>query len=250
VIDFSLLISGVLALGAFGIAVRVARPRALDRRGLLDVALGGAVIGVLVARVAALLLEDPRGLLAPRDVLLIRGGVEFWPGVVAAAGGFLFLTRGDTAPAATRLADVAPAAVAAYAAYEGACVVRGGCFGPTAALGLRPPGLSTPMVPVGIAAAAALFGLAVVVRRMVAHRAAVAVVAAIGGVAAVRGVAGFGLPHIGDGLTRPHVSSLAVAVGAAAAAIVLGRTPTPSSSSPAFSTTTASPIVDRAEGSE
>ena len=246
-IDITLLASAAVALVAFSVAVRILRPRVLDRRGLLDASLGAALVGVLAGRIVALALDDPRGLLAPRDVLLIRGGVEFWPGVVAAAGTFLFLTRGNTASPVARLTDIGPAAIAGYGGYEALCLARGGCFGPAAAVGLRPPGLSTSMMPVGLVVAVAVLLLAALVHRVAGARPVLALTAAIGGVAAFRSAAAFGLPHVGTDLSRPHLTSLAVAGMAAVAALIAWRTPTASSSRATISTTTAPAAVQRAE---
>ena len=41
--------------------------------------------GVVVGRLIALALDDPTSLGAIRSILVIRGGVEFWPGVAAFA---------------------------------------------------------------------------------------------------------------------------------------------------------------------
>jgi len=223
VIDTSLLISAAVALTAAWLARRVAPARVVQRRGTFDHFVAAAVAGVLVGRVVALVFDDPATLLVPRDVLLVRGGVEFWAGVGAAALAFLLVTRHEAASPVGRLADAAAPAVVGYAGYEATCVFRGGCYGPHSSLGLRPSGLSTTMLPIGVLAGAALVGAAVVVYRMSTHRPAAAVVIATGGVGAVRSVASLWLPNIGTGLSRPHVTSLVVAVAAAMALPIVWR---------------------------
>ena len=241
-IDASLLISAVAAFIAFYVGSRVGPLRVLPRPVLFDAALAAALTGVFSGRLVALAFDDPRSVLAPRDFLLVRGGVEFWPGVAAATATFLFITRHEVVPRVDKLADVLPAALVGYGAYEAACLARGGCFGPVAPLGLRPAGLATAMVPIGVLVAVFVAGIAVVVHRLAARRPSVAVAVAVAGVAAARAAAGFGLPRVGTDLSRPHVTSIAVAALASAVAVALWRSPTVSSGSPGISTTTATPL--------
>lgn len=42
-------------------------------------------VGLLVGRITTLALDDPNSIGSPLDMLVIRSGVEFWPGMAAAA---------------------------------------------------------------------------------------------------------------------------------------------------------------------
>ena len=70
------------------------------------------------------------------------------------------------------------------------------------------------MFPISLVVAAAAAGAAVVVRRW--HRRGLPDLQVIGvallALAAIRSVASIWLPHIGDGLTRQHRTSIAVAI--------------------------------------
>lgn len=202
-------------MAAAWLTLHVAPARVMQRRGLFDHFVAAAVAGVIAGRLVALLVDDPATLLAPRDVLLVRGGVEFWPGVAAAGIAFLAVTRHETASSLRRLSDGVVPALVGYAGYEATCALRGGCYGPHSPVGLRPSGVTTTMLPTGVLVAVALVTLSVLVYRMSIARPAAAVVVAAGGLAAVRSVASFWLPNIGPGLTRPHVTSLVVTVAAA-----------------------------------
>lgn len=208
---------------AAGVTVlaRVAPPRS-RAEPLFDLLSLPLLAGVAGARVTAVALDDPSALGGARDLLLIRGGMEFWAGLFAAA---LTLAarhrRTPGVPPLTGLVDVAPYVLWALAIYEGTCVVRDGCFGPASSLGLRPPGVGYRQVPIGIAVAAALALVGIVVRRVAASDRLGAIVLAIGGLAGVRSVAAFWLPRITAGLSRQHRESLVVLATAVAAGLVI-----------------------------
>ena len=230
-IAFDLVLSAVAGLGAAWLARRAAPPRVLSSSGLLDAFVSAAVVGLLAGRIAAAALDDPSALSRLGDLLIVRGGVEFWPGVAFAAALFGHMTRREPGGLVERLVDAAPAALVGYAGYEAACLVRDGCYGPASPIGLRPPGMADAMVPVGLVVAAALLGLAWTVRRLA--RGPHALAAAVAGLASIRAVAAFWLPHVPGSLTRAHAESLAVAAAgwAALAALWVVRRPTASSRS-------------------
>lgn len=225
-IDYGLLVSVMVAFGAASVLswrwsiAEEAPPEASDKPvDFLDLALGPALAGLAVGRLAALALDDPNSIGSLSDMLIIRSGVEFWPGVVAAALVVLWGERRAGLAPLTRLSLLVPLAMVGYSGYEAACVFRDGCFGPASPVGLRPPGVSTTMLPVGWLMAAAVVVGAVAVRALaerVAPRAAV-VAAATAAVAGVRSVGSIWLPHVGDGLTRQHSTSIVVAAIAFAA---------------------------------
>ena len=200
-IDAGLLLS-VLAVAAAVYVARWRYPRTTVAPGAAtDRMLAPAIAGLFVGRIAFMLLDDPRGLLRPFDVLLLRGGIEFWPGVVAAAAVAARQARRDGVPAGERLRDLLPVALVGYAAYEATCIVRDGCFGPVSRVGLRPPQSAVTQFPVGWAIAAALIGLGGVLRGRDAPSWR-GVAWATAGVAAVRLTASIWLPSIGSGFDR------------------------------------------------
>jgi hypothetical protein len=212
VIDQGLLWSMAVMAVAVSLTLALAPPRTTNRRNLLDSAIGPALLGLLVGRVVAMLLEDPGSLTRPADILVLRGGVELWPAVsIGVIAGFV-ATRRDGRNGWAALADAAPSCLVGYAAYEGACLARSGCFGPMSKIGLIPPGLTSAMVPVGLLVAVAVVVLAAAVRRHTLRDDFGGVALAIGWLALVRSVASIWLPKISNGPTRQHVESALVLV--------------------------------------
>ena len=214
-IDFGLLVSIVVAVGVPALLVHWWPLTTYgDAVGFVDVAIGPAFAGLAVGRLAAVTLDDPASLNSIPDLLIVRSGVEFWPGVAAATLAVLWAARRSGVPPLDRLADMVPLSMIGYAGYEAACLFRDGCFGPHTAIGLRPAGLSTTMLPIGLLMGVGTVGAAVAVRSLRARRwpGSVVVLAGGVGVATVRAVGSFWLPHVGTGLTRQHLASIAVAV--------------------------------------
>lgn len=229
-IDFGLVISIAIAFALPSLVAFRWRMRTCDAGDrFYDVALVPVAAGVVVGRFSTLLIDDPNSASSLADVLIVRSGVEFWPAVAAAAAVAGWLARRDGTGAGDRLSDLAALAIVGYAGFEAACVFRDGCFGPASPLGLRPPGIGTTMVPMGLFVGAALAILAIGIHRL--DRSAVSktttISLAVLGVAFVRGLASFWLPHVGDGMTRQHQSSIlvaAVAVIAATTSLARDRT--------------------------
>jgi len=174
--------------------------------------------GVLVARLVAVALDDPSTLGRPKDLLLIRGGMEFWAGALAAVVVAGIGAHRAKVPVLARLGDLAVYALVAYAAFEATCVLRDGCFGPLSPIGIRPRGLGAPEFPTGLFVGSAVLGLAVVVRRCARQSGGMAVWFTAGGLAFIRFAAAFALPRIGTGPSRPQVEAGAVTV----ATVVVG----------------------------
>lgn len=218
-IDYGLLLSVLLAFSVPTLATRW-WPLSIDvgpepeAPSFLDVALWPAAVGVLVGRMTTLALDDPSSMTRFADVIIVRSGVEFWPGVLAASMTVAWsASRSSGSPLAT-LAGIAPLAVLGYAAYEAACLFRDGCFGPSSRIGLQPAGVASPMLPIGMFMAGALVAVAAVVRLTVDRKvpSAIVILLAVLGVATVRSVASFWLPHVGTTPTRQHVLSIAVVI--------------------------------------
>lgn len=225
-IDYGLLVSMIIA---FGVPSLVGSWWMVSDRdgpvGFLDVALGPAFAGLAVGRLTTLALDDPSSIGSISYMLIIRSCVEFWPGVVAALAAVLVGAHLGLVSPSKRMAELAPLAMIGYAGYEAACVFRDGCFGPASAIGLRPPGLATTMLPVGWFMAAAVGVAALGVRALVARGRPPLIVAlaSVAAVASVRAVGSIWLPHVGEGLTRQHLSSIALGTASlAAVAIVAG----------------------------
>lgn len=191
--------------------------------GVLDISIGALFIGLAVGRVVALAIDDPSSLMSLSDVMIIRSGVEFWPGVAAALVWLAFQARRNNVPVAVRLAALVPAGLVAWACYEATCLIRDGCPGPASSLGIRPDGLATRMFPIGIAVAVAAVGSAVALDRW--HRGGLAsrqvVVLALLAVAGIRAMSSIWLPHIGEGLTRQHRESIVIFAAAVGLLIAL-----------------------------
>ncbi len=222
-IDYGLLFSIIIA---FGVPSLVAYWWLLfisdESVGFFDVALGPALAALVVGRLVTLALDDPNSIGSIPDMIIIRSGVEFWPGVAAAVGLLVWSGRRAGEAGLAWVAAVVPLAMLGYAGYEATCPFRDGCFGPQSAIGLRPPGLSTTMLPVGLFIAGAVVIGALVVRGLAArgHSPVVIVLVSAVVVASVRSVGSVWLPHVGEGLTRQHRTSIGVAVAATLGIII------------------------------
>ena len=224
-IDVGLLLSAVAAWAVVAGSSRWVPPAAIAGKDVADLLLGPFMAGLIAARLAYVALEDPAALGSVRTLLVIRGGVEFWAGagvllVVLALG----LRRRTKRHVDVSIAELAPFVLWGYAAYEAACLVRDGCYGPASAIGFVPDGLRTRMFPVGVAVAVGVAALGVFIRLLWRWEPLWRILLALGGVAAVRAVAALWLPHLGEGPPREQVESAAVAVGVAVAAAAMAIT--------------------------
>ena len=222
-IDYGLLLSLMIGFGAPTLLAQWWPLGTFEPNvGFIDVVLGPAFAGLAVGRLTTLALDDPSSIGSISDMIIIRSGVEFWPGLAAAIVVVFWGARRSGVPPLARLADLVPLALVGYAGYEFACVFRDGCFGPDSGLGLRPRGLSSTMLPIGWFVAAAITVGAVGIHVLsVRNRPRVVVV--LGGVlivASTRALASIWLPHVGDGLTRQHLVSIWVAIAAAVSLII------------------------------
>ena len=217
-LDVGLLTTAVVLWLVLAAASQWAPSPAVERGELLDRLALPAVAGVIAGRLVAAILDDPASLRSLRAFLVIRGGVEFWPGMAVAAALLAVGIRRRRRAVTFDLADLAPFLLWGYAAYEASCVVRDDCYGPASPFGFTPDGLRATMFPVGLVVAGVVAVLGLTVRRLWSWDPASRIVLAVGGVAAVRSVASIWLPRIDDGLTRQHIES----IGVLAAALVAG----------------------------
>lgn len=199
-----------------------------------DALMMSALAGLIAARLAFVALEDPASFSRFRDLLIIRSGVEFWPGLAVGAAVMVRGARRRKVPIWSALAVAAPLFLVGYGAYEATCTLREGCFGPQAPVGLTPAGFAGSVFPVGWAVAVVSVVAGIVLRRLDLPDVRV-VLPALLMVASSRAVAGFFLPRVGSDLTRPHLESLSLAAAALAAHLgvgALGRHTTSSRTSP------------------
>ena len=222
-IDVGLLVTIVVVLAVPSVFVTPWPPESLPS-GLFDASLGALGVGLVVGRVTAVALDDPGSVLRLNSLLVIRSGVEFWPGFAAGVMWLTFGARREHVKVADRLAVLAPAGLLSWALFEATCIIRDGCPGPITSIGIRPHGLASKMFPVGLVVAVAAGASAVLIDqfRRRGLRSAESVVLAVGLMAGIRSVASVWLPHVGHGLTRQHEASLVVA-GAALATVAALR---------------------------
>lgn len=205
---------GASALVAVSVPYLIARRAARHDPAaavMLDAGFGALVIGLTAARVTAVAVDDPGGLLDVRSLLSVRGGVELWAGVAAAVAYLAVRAVRKGQEPWVILACGAPLALWGSAAWEAGCALRDGCFGPPSPIGLVPRGLTTSELPVGIAIAAVTALVGLVAWRAKARAPLEVVVGSVMAFALVRSVASIWLPALGTGLTRPHRESIIVA---------------------------------------
>jgi prolipoprotein diacylglyceryltransferase len=127
--EFSLLIAALIAaFGLYGVLWwEAGRTNAADcTRDLWDTAIGAAVTGVVVGRLAAMILAGTNPITRPGDIIIVRGGVDTVAASVTAIVAFGVMARRDLWG---RLDAVAPAVLGALAAWHGACLTRDACLG-------------------------------------------------------------------------------------------------------------------------
>ncbi|MEP7054247.1 MAG: prolipoprotein diacylglyceryl transferase family protein [Actinomycetota bacterium] len=209
--DTGLLVSAALMWLVVAGAARWAPITVAQPRDVVDRLTVACFAGLVLGRLAAVLLDDRTSLRSWRSFLVIRGGVEFWPGVVAAFLVLVWQARRERTDVLSAVAQFAPFLLWGYSAFEASCLFRGGCFGPPSPLGLVPDGLRTRMFPVGLVVALVVGVLGYVVRQFPATDTDKLLVA-LGGVATARSVASVWLPRLGVGPTRQHLESVTVAL--------------------------------------
>lgn len=211
--DYGLLASMVLVLAIPALLVRPS-PEPAAGGGLLDRVGGALAVGLIVGRLATVAIDDRRLLTSLPDLLVIRSGVEFWPGVVAGLVWLGWVEHRSGRQVEQLLAIVAPAGLLGWAVYEASCLLRDGCPGPVSSIGLRPDGLLQRQFPVGLVVAFLAALAAYLVDR--AHQRGLGdvdtVFVALAVVALIRTLASFWLPKVGVGLTRQHKTSITVLV--------------------------------------
>jgi len=219
-LDRGFLLSGAAVLV---VLLLFGRTRRHDEPALSDVAFAPALLGLLVGRLVALGLNDAPALRSMRNLLLLRGGVELWPGVAVGTAAALIAGRAGGRPLNATARLLVPSAVAAWATYDLACLIRDGCPGPASPLGLRPAGLSTTQFPVSVLAGLAGLAGAVALLRVRSRLSAPwLTVGALLLVSGLRVAESIWLPSLTGGFTRQRSQSLFVFLGSTTAFAVLG----------------------------
>lgn len=127
--EFTLLGAAALGVaGLYGVLWNEARHgNAADcTRDLWDVALGAAVAGLLVGRLAAMAVDGVNPLTNPGDVLIVRAGVDTGFASATAIVTLALLSRRETVVVADALAA---ATLSGLAGWHAGCLLRDACAG-------------------------------------------------------------------------------------------------------------------------
>ena len=127
--EFTLLWAALLGVAAMWAMLRVEERRGLlpdTRADWFDLLIGSAVIGLVVGRLAAMILTGTNPLTHLADIILIRGGVDTG---FASLATLLYLLWATRRSGLVPLDAVAPAALAGLAGWHSGCLFRGTCLG-------------------------------------------------------------------------------------------------------------------------
>lgn len=226
--EFSLLGAALLAaLAAYGVLWwEATRGNAADcSRDVWDTMVAAAVTGLVVGRLAAMVLAGTNPVARPADFLVIRGGVDPVWATLGALATFAWLGRRELAA----LGDAAAAAaLAGLAAWHAGCLVRDGataCLGTVSDLpwAMAPGGETLSRHPVELYTALLLAGaaLAVGIWRRRSPRAGTVAIAAFTAAAGARLATEPLRLAIGGGLAGWY--ALGVVAGLAALSFSLAR---------------------------
>lgn len=159
---------GLLAQAVVGVAALYGVLWFEARRGnaaectkdLWDIALAAGIVGLLVGRLAAMLIAGTSPVARPADIIIVRGGVDTVWASIGAMVTLAVLARGEILLVADGLAA---AVMAGLAGWHAGCVITDTCLGTPSDLpwALSLPGSSVTRHPVEIYAAV-LYALAAV----------------------------------------------------------------------------------------
>jgi prolipoprotein diacylglyceryltransferase len=163
--EFSLLGAALAGAAAmYGVIYwEAARGNAADcSKDLWDVALGAAVAGLVVGRLAAMVIAGTNPLTHPGDIVIVRSGVDTGWATVGALVALALLSRGESVVVASGLAA---AALGGLGGWEAGCLLRDSCHGTVTDLpwGMALDGSEVARHPVGIYAALLFLVAALVV---------------------------------------------------------------------------------------
>lgn len=127
--EFTLLWAALLGAGAMWAMLKLEKRLGLlpdSRSDWFDLLIGSAVVGLVVGRLAAMILTGTNPFTHLADIILIRGGVDTGFASLAALLYLLWATRRS---GLVSLDAVGPAALAGLAGWHGGCLFRGTCLG-------------------------------------------------------------------------------------------------------------------------
>lgn len=197
-IDLSLLLSMLTVIAGTLLALRLVPPFGFDRQKISEAASTPVIVGLVASRVVFLLFDNPASLSRIRDILVFRSGLEFWAGILFAVGFCCWQNRRTPEGLTVLLSAGVPYVLVGLAFYEGACLLRDGCLGPTSSVGLTPYGLTRPMIPVGLFVAAAFLVSAWLLRRNHTMNAVTKLSVSLAVLGGVRALASRYLPAFGS----------------------------------------------------
>ncbi len=129
--EFTLLAAAATALGAVYLTLwfEAGRGNVLGcTRSLWDIALGATIAGLLVGRLAAMVIDGVNPFTNPGDILIVRGGVATGWAALAALATVAWLGRHELWSVFDGLAA---SALAGLVGWHTGCVFRSACLGTT-----------------------------------------------------------------------------------------------------------------------
>jgi prolipoprotein diacylglyceryltransferase len=127
--EFTLLWAALLGVAAMWVMLRIEGRLGMlpdTRSDWFDLLIGSAVVGLVVGRLAAMILTGTNPITHIADIILIRGGVDTGFASLAALLYLLWATRRT---GLLSLDAVVPAALTGLAGWHGGCLFRGTCLG-------------------------------------------------------------------------------------------------------------------------
>lgn len=160
--ELTLLWAALTGVAAAWIGTKLWRDGLPDRP--LDLILGGAAVGLLVGRLAAMVIQGINPVTNPADIIIVRGGVHTGAASLAALAFLAFSLRGNL----SLLDSMAATALLGLAGWHAGCLWRGACLGTASNLpwAVTAAGSGVNRHPVEIYAALALVAGAFLVSRL------------------------------------------------------------------------------------
>ena len=169
---------GVAAALAFLLTVTLARRATagslrglvpLDDAALVDWAVWAVLGGLLGGRLLYVLMNWPAYADQPLEIIALwHGGLIWYGGFAGGVLGTLWFFRLRRCPSLRGLDQVVPFVAAGHAVGRIGCFLNGCCYGKPASswIGVRMPGLPSPVVPTQLLESASLVALYVLLRRL------------------------------------------------------------------------------------
>jgi prolipoprotein diacylglyceryltransferase len=129
----------LLWAAATGVGLALLMANQVKRLGLIpagteslsDLILGAAVTGLIMGRLAAMILAGTSPITHPADILIVRSGVDTG---FASLGALAFVALTSRKSLAATFDALAPAALAGLAGWQAGCLYRGTCLGTVSSL--------------------------------------------------------------------------------------------------------------------